>query len=163
MGYYMDQMTTVFCIKHENKEAALKAIKDLAGRETIEDSSGRHFSWVNTEAFLKAETLDDALKEWRWWVEVEKREPEKVDINEMAFDYDPEDIEAKMDIVGISFSGEKKGNDDIVFEAIAPYVEEDSFIEMSGEDGCTWRWNFWDGQLIETYPEVHWPEKHEIC
>jgi hypothetical protein len=40
--------------------------------------------------------------------------------------------------------------------AIAPYVEENSYIEMVGEDGDRWRWVFKNGKCEEKYPEVIW-------
>src|SRR5690606_21320852 len=50
--------------------------------------------------------------------------------------------EATGDIVGLRFRGERLGDDRVLFEAIAPFVEPGSFIEMVGEDGAIWRWTF---------------------
>ena len=49
----------------------------------------------------------------------------------------------------IYFDGEKLGDDAILFEAIAPYVKKGSFIEMNGEDGCIWQWQFNGKTCIE--------------
>ena len=43
MGYCMSQGKTRFLILAKNKSAALQDIKHLAGKETIEDSGGKHF------------------------------------------------------------------------------------------------------------------------
>lgn len=129
----MDQMEANFFIPFENKEAALQAIKNLEGGETITYGSGKpHFSWVDTEDFVNADTLKDALREWRWSVE--------------------EDGEGN--IYDIYFEGEKLGDDNILFEAIAPYVKSGSFIQMCGEDGTIWRWVFENSKCEEKYAEL---------
>ena len=51
----------------------------------------------------------------------------------------------KSGIVGLSFTGEKQGDEDSIFMTIAPFVEDGSFITVSGEDGDVWRYVF-DGQ-----------------
>ena len=64
----------------------------------------------------------------------------------------------KGEIVNLEFDGEKSGDEDILFRAIAPFVESGSFIEMRGEDGCQWRCLFHKGELHEIYPEIVWPK-----
>lgn len=52
----------------------------------------------------------------------------------------PEDM---IFVTGISFEGESQdGTEEEMFQAIAPFVEADSYIEMQGEDGEIWRWIF---------------------
>lgn len=121
----MTQYDSDFKILAANKPAALDAIQRLAGRETITDSTGRHFSWVSTDDFLRADTLEEALKAWRWGTETDD------DGN----------------TIGISFQGQKLGDDALLFEAIAPYVEDGSYIDMQGEDGSIWRWIFENGKV----------------
>lgn len=134
MGYYMQKREGDVFIAKEDQDKALQAIKDLVGKETITDSSGSHFSWVNTHEFLKATTLSEALIAWRWETEL-----------------DDED-----NIIDLYFNGEKYGDDGVVFAAIAPYVKAESYMEMSGEDGAIWRWIF-DGQsCAEKYPTISW-------
>jgi hypothetical protein len=134
MGYYMNQMAQDFFIATENKQHALWAIKNLAGHETIEDGSGRHYSWVDTKGYLGADTLDRAMVAWRW--EVSSDEDGNID--------------------GIYFSGQKLGDDYILMKAIAKYVQAGSYIEMSGEDGCLWRYVFDGDTCKEVYAEVIW-------
>lgn len=139
MGYCMDLRDYDFVIKKENFGKALLAIKALANK-TDEMSGGvfsrtgrdKCFAWVNTLEFLDAETLAEALKAWRWDVECDK--------------------EGNID--GIMFMGEKSGDDLVLFSAIAPFVEENSFIEMEGEDGCIWRWVFSNGECEEKYGNI---------
>jgi hypothetical protein len=135
MGYYIRVTDSKFFIPKEQQEAAFVAIKNLVGRETIKDASGYHFSYVKTQDFLKAENLHDALKAWRW----------KVYFNPNG------------DIDSIAFHGEKWGDERILFETLAPFIENDSFIEFYGQDdGKSWRFVFEDGKLRKKYPEVIW-------
>lgn len=121
MGYCMEQTGGVFGIDKANEAAALQAIKDLAGKGTISDSSGRHFSWVDDREYANASTLAEALTAWRW---------------------DATECPMGSGIADITFTGEKWGDDNIVFDAIAPFVRAGSYIEMLGEDGERWRWVF---------------------
>jgi hypothetical protein len=116
MGYNIRQRYSMFMIKAENKEKALKAIKDLTNTKPYNDS----FSWVDMNTARNTDNFVKALRAWRW-----------------------EAIEDTLgNIVDLRFNGEKAGDCDLLFKAIAPYVEKDSYIEMSGEEGEIWRWKF---------------------
>ena len=135
MGYCMYQEDSDFFIKAKDKDGALAAIRALAGKETITDSSGRHFSWVS-QGFEKSPTFNTIMGEWRWQVS--------------------EDTNG--DVVAISFEGEKIGDEETLFKAIAPFVKKGSFIEMRGEDGLMWRWIF-DGKTVkEITAKIMWEE-----
>lgn len=126
MGYYMNQLSTQFVIKRENLPNVTKAIKNLHGKETIGDSSGKHFSWVSNH-FYEINTAQLLLEAWRW--------VPKFDDNG--------------DIIELKFRGEKWGDEKFLFEAIAPFVENNSWIEMEGEEGSKWKWVFVDKSLIK--------------
>jgi len=138
MGYYMNSSGNAVRIKKERFAEALEAVKALASQESLMGGGSysvsdgkkietRHFSWVDTEAFLKAETLVDALTEWRW----------KAILSDSG------------DIDEVEFDGEKLGNDDVLWQALAPFVEPGSVIYCHGEDGTDWRWTFKDGVFEE--------------
>lgn len=133
MGYYMNQTDGKFFIKKENINKVIKAIQGLHGKESIEDSSGRHFSWVDHD-FYKKDNISDIFICWRW---------------EVGFDEDG-------NVNSVTFQGEKLGDDGVLFKKIAPYVQDGSYIEMVGEDNMMWRWIFQDGRVFEKYPEVKW-------
>jgi hypothetical protein len=57
-------------------------------------------------------------------------------------------------INNITFIGEKLGDDDVLFDAIAPYVRAGSYITMRGEDGAIWRWSFKGLSCIEEYGKI---------
>ena len=140
MGYYMDQRESHFKIKKENFDAALTALKSVFVTENmtccdwVNGNEIPHFAWVDTKRVLDAETLDEALEEIRW-------EPEH-------------DLDGNIDC--LRFDGEKIGDEDTFFQAIAPYVEAESYIEMIGEDNYMWRWVF-NGDIVEEKtPTIIW-------
>ena len=144
MGYCIEQRDCDFRIKAENVDKARDAIKVLASRvseggggtyrggQTIE----KYFSWVRTEDFANAETLEDAMRAWRYEVE---------------FNGD-----GSGDVAWIMFHGEKYGDDEKLLQAIAPYVEPGCFIEMQGEDGALWRWTFNGTTMVEQNANISW-------
>lgn len=60
------------------------------------------------------------------------------------------------DLTDIHFIGEKLGDEKILFQALAPFVDKGSFIEMEGEDGDLWRWTFDGQQMIEQVARITW-------
>lgn len=123
MGYCIDQLGSQFHIKSEAAPYAHSAIRNLFGKggETITDSSGRHYRWVGTKEVLAAPTLKEAMKEWRYHLTTDA---------------------LTGDFTSITFTGEKSGDEDVLFPAIAKYVTAGSYIEFRGEDGAHWRWVF---------------------
>lgn len=133
MGYYMHVRETDFRIRHENVLPALKAIRALHGKESIMDGSGRHFSWVPQD-FHERDTFEETLECWCW----------------------SPLLDEEGNIEDLCFVGEKRGDDDILFGALAPFVEDGSYIEMQGEDGERWRWIFAKGTMRRRTPKVVW-------
>jgi len=133
----MDQRASKFFIKAENKAGAIAAVRALDGAEEENGANGfssrggvvqsRHYAWVRAGFSKEHYTLTGLMDEWRWNIDVD---------------------EETGDVTDISFDGEKAGDDSILFNAIAPFVEPGSFIEMVGEDGALWRWYF-DGKTCE--------------
>lgn len=63
------------------------------------------------------------------------------------------------DICGLSFDGEKLRDDFEFWSAVAPYVEDGSYIEMDGEDFNLWRWAFKNGICKEIEPIIIWEDE----
>ena len=124
MGYCMWQMSAWFCIDADKKELARQAALSLVGQETRIDAAGRHFRWMGNE-WQTAPTLEALLAAWHWRTEVDE---ETGNIN------------------GIHYTGEKSGDDFLLFQAIAPFVRSGSFIIMQGEDHRLWAWRFSKGR-----------------
>lgn len=113
MGYCIEQIGDNFRIEPGEIPGAFHAAKTLA-------AAGR-FAWVSTKTLLRASTFEEYMREWRWSLELD---------------------EETGAITGISFEGEKLGDDDVLFKAIAPHVVPGSYVEMVGEEGDRWRWVF---------------------
>lgn len=63
------------------------------------------------------------------------------------------------EITDIWFEGETLENEDELFDIIAPFVEEGSYIEICGADCAQWRW-FFDGvKCIQQDAEIRWVER----
>lgn len=138
MGYVIDLINSKFFIPAENKEAALNALFDMWLPDKDAAMSGGSFgpsgdvkwySWMNNsaDAFRNRtiKTLEEALDEWS---------------------YHPE-INSHGDIVDLWFDGEKIGDENQMFKALAPFVEPGSYLDFHGEDGELWRWYF-DGETM---------------
>jgi hypothetical protein len=143
MGYNITLVESKFRIKKDHKAAALEAIRTLANDSTKMSGFGysnnertRHYSWVTTDEFFLAKTLEVAFEAWRWKAHVDEKTE---------------------DVVGLEFHGEKLGDDTILWDAIAPFIEDGSYLQMSGEDGMLWRWVFKGGVMTEVTPS--WPDE----
>ena len=60
-------------------------------------------------------------------------------------------------INSLGFTGEKAGDEDRLFAAIAPFVEHGSYIECSGSDDALWQWRFVNGTMEIASAEIVWP------
>lgn len=141
MGYYMEQRGANFFVDKRHFPKMIKAIHHLAdfsdkmggGSYSPDGVTARHYSWVNMN-FVNLQDIEEIFRCWRWQV------------------YLDEDGH----ITDISFDGEKLGDDLVLLEAIAPFVKNNSFIEMNGEDNSIWRWKFTDKQCHEINPTIVW-------
>jgi len=133
MGYYMYQQETEFFVAKDNLVAMMEAIRALHGKESVKDGGGSHFSWVDYDFHTITDPVK-MLEEWRW--------------------------DAKQDqngnIASLHFTGEKYGDDKLLFQTIAPFVRAGSFIQMRGEDGAQWRWVFDGQEMTEQQAKVTW-------
>ena len=141
MGYCVQQINSKFLIRTENISNCLNAIQALANlanyaQEQIRSGNyrERYFPWVHTEEIKNVKNIGDAFNIWGYEICCGDNETE--------------------DITEIYFIGEKLGQEGIMFEAIAPYVEDGSFIEMLGEDGERWKWCFENGELVEKNAKI---------
>ena len=99
----------------------------------------------------------EALKKWMRdeqeyddWNRFQKFEDIAFEFNLMAtFDKDKNEYL-------IDNEGEKLWAQKEFLEVVAEFCNEGSYIEISGEDGCFWRWVIKDGQLLEINPSIDW-------
>lgn len=138
MGYCINQVDSKFRIPAARKAEALAIMKtmDPAQKGAGYWDGRRQWSWVDQANVNKANSLEEAMTEWR---------------------YVPT-VDAEGNITDVTFEGQKLGQEDVLFALLAPFVEEGSFIEMEGEDRSVWRWIFKGGVVKEVSPTVEWPE-----
>lgn len=130
MGYCIEQQAGRFRMRADQFPLALGALKALAARAPHQRFG--HFSWVDTGTLMRAQTVVEFLKEWRWHPT----------------------LDVQGNIVDLSFEGEKLGDDKQLLDALAPFVEVGSFLQMLGEDGEGWRWVFDGSRCIEQQAQV---------
>jgi len=141
MGYCIDVVDHYILIPTEQKAAALEAIKAMAvhdnkmggGRYSGGDTPERWFSWVDMTQLANANTLKEAFDAWRY-----------------AFSENDDGVFLDW------FEGEKLGDDDFLWNTMAPFIKDGGFIEVHGEDNFYWRWKFNDGKCREV--ELHLTE-----
>ena len=140
MGYYISQRDCSFKIKSENKTKALEVLNQF--EIDVDNNLPKHHN-----------TLEEKLEEWFGEVITAEKEAEKIEgeLSDTDFDWkrkNPDDDE--IDIVAILWGGDKYyGLLDDFLQALAPFVEKGSWIEMQGEEGEIWRWYF-DGETLQT-------------
>jgi hypothetical protein len=110
--------------------AALDALQTLVSNKDTD------LGWVDSLAVLGSDTFPEALSACGWEL----------------------DLDEGLSAVAIRFSGQKYAGDEVgVLEAIAPFVADDSWIEMSGEQGEIWRWVFKNGGVTEEDADITCP------
>lgn len=138
MGYEIDVLVDNITIPSDKVQDCLAAINDLHEEHVVANQGGGGmwsggkkqmscYSWVRNPASTGFDTLAEALRSWRW--------------------HTTEEVDGSVTID--RFTGEKLGDDEILFEAIAPYVRGNGSIEMRGEDGAVWRYLFRAGALYD--------------
>jgi len=140
VGYNVEMSLSNVVIPVGKIDRALKAINDLFKPEKLKKGSGtswagdvetRHYCWVNTPSEPFTDIVA-ALAEWRYqagWI-------------------GPGDLVVKY------FTGEKLGDDSILWTALAPFIRPGAEITFQGEDGIMWKWVFDGKEFREKYGRV---------
>ncbi len=101
--------------------------------KAIHNIENTDYAWVDFR-YRQTDDLKQIFFYWRWNVH----------------------FDTEQNIIDIAFDREKLGDDEVLFQAIAPFVREKSYIQMSGEDDAMWRWVFINNRMVEVYPEITW-------
>jgi len=123
-----------YCMTQQEQSFFVAKEHHEAALEAIKANAKYLKCWIDTDRLLEAKTLEDALFIARW------------DAN----------IDAEGNISDIWFHREKLGDEDALFQVIAPYVKEGSYIQMCGEDNSMWRWTFNGKECVEIQAHVSW-------
>lgn len=148
MGYYATVDVTGVVILKENVQECLDAVNELHSDSNLQSkatggTSGgvseipvreRYwYSWVGNPTLRDDfPTLADAFKAWRY--ETAQRGDGSVEI--------------------VCFMGEKWGDDETLYSAIAPFVESGGRIACRGEDDALWAYDFCDGKLVPLIGQI---------
>jgi hypothetical protein len=162
MGYYISTPNTFFSIREKNLARFFDLVRNLMSDEIIEKngrggsftSNGKTsswYSWVNTDLVRRAVLERDILKVFESWGY------DLVQLTEVNgsihYSIKIRDGEAKI------------GDEEKFFAAIAPVVEDGSFIDARGEDGAEWRWMWENGKFFSqdvVRKDIHFSEPNEI-
>jgi len=114
---------------------------------------GYSMSQVGSKFFVKAENKHKAFESLQ-----ELYSLEDCKVFEDAMDYLNWNVEVdkNYNVVKVDFMAENLRDDYEIFEAISPFVESGSFIEMLGEDGRRWRWLFNGETCKEKFARIVW-------
>lgn len=133
MSTQMRQLDTKFVIRHTHFHKAHEAVLAVARKLP------REIRYVTTSRLLRATTLPEALHVFRWNVKTDG----DIDlVNALKHDLDHNPAWNTRDVLGVVFAGENLGDEHELFNALAPFVEAGSFIEVEGDEGARWRWYF---------------------
>jgi len=164
MGYFIRTPQSSFAIRTENLPRFFDLVSMLMSDENVEEngnggmfgSTGKTeswYSWVNTDAVRRA-VLDRDIRrvfdEWGYNLETITEGQDGV----WHFSLDIRDGDAKI------------GDEEKFFAAIAPVVEDGSFIDVVGEDDGRWRWMWEDGKFFSQdviRTEIHFGEPNQIA
>jgi hypothetical protein len=143
MGYYVDMSTIDVIIPAEKRDAALDAINAMFTPERLEKEArggswaggaylSRCYSWVENPPNGKFDTLKEALQAWGF-------PTIELDDGGLQIEY---------------CDSSKLGQEGLLFENIAPFVNDGGEVRCVGEDNTYWRWRFTNGTLVEEDGEV---------
>lgn len=131
MGYVVEDKDCDFFIKKENIHNAHQALCCYSKTKT---EIKEYLKWIDLDEIIYSKTLEEALE-----------------ICDFEIVYDEDG-----NICDIGWIGECLGDHDDILSVIAPYVEEDSYIHMYGDDGEHWRWCFKDNRCYIKTPKLVW-------
>ena len=152
MGYSVEVMDAAVRIAPENCEEAVSLFVKLMKKASDDGSGGswaegervaRFYSWVNTTDVLESlknpeqslpGNIADAFSHWGYSFSAD---PTKG----VEWDYRERD---------------KWGDDDALWLALSPCLDEGSFIEFRGECGHMWRYEFDGNSLQDFVGHIEW-------
>jgi len=163
MGYYIQTPQTSFAIRTMYLPRFFELVSTLMSDENIEENgrggsfgpNGKTrgwYSWVDTDDVRSAAASNDIIRVFEAW---------------------GYELELIIETDGINYynlhirNGDAKiGDEETFFAAIAPVVEDGSFIDVRGEDGGEWRWMWENGKFYSQdiiRKDVIYGEPNEIA
>jgi len=147
MGYYVSITNQNFFVPKENFDAAYKAMCALNDRDDLKSGGSWGGNGITSDS-PRPEGMTYHPAKWFSWMPANYPAVCKDFLSilkEMGFEYDLDDSGN----LGLVHYDNKTGAEGHFFEAIAPFVQDGSFIEWRGEDGSEYRWLFTNGTCSE--------------
>ena len=114
---------------------------------------------MNTDPALQGKKTGNSYTGQRWfsWVSDNYHETARdlIDVVDTEFRFEDSYYDDKGNF-HLGYFNSKMGHEKVLFEALAPFVEDGSFVEWRGEDEAHWRWNFQNGTLAEQVGKIVW-------
>lgn len=144
MGYFVQTTKTNFIIKNNKLKKAYKALCKLNSRDDLK--SGGNWG-VNLDAKPQGSTsVSNNPNKWFSWMDWNYDETcksaEEI-FSDLGF---YTEITDEGDLFIGMFSN-KCGDEGTFLQAVAPFVEDGSYIEWQGEDGSMWKNTFNNGKM----------------
>ena len=115
--------------RDESLSLILEAVKTLTNEKNLQGDF-----WVLNDKIAAAKTLKEALFQWGWDIRISSHDG----------------------FSRVFFVGEHLCDDAILFSAMAPFLEKDSFIAFRDEFGESWRYVFDGKGMKEQSATIHW-------
>ena len=145
MGYHVRATAMSVRVRIEDEDAAFKALVA--------------FNSECPPAMKRGGTIDELGRERKWfsWMREDFSEYDSLGmiLNEIGFSYDLSDGWISLS----GWHGDKQGQEDLLMEVVAPWVEPGSFVEWIGEDCYRYRWDFEDARLWVREGTAGWSEE----
>lgn len=144
MGYYVNTGDCNIVVKAANAEPALAELIKFNDENDALKRGGSHGPEGKTESWFSWMPKD--FRDFKTFGEF---------LGGLGFNFE---VLENGDFVLTHYS-DKTGQEDILIEAIARFVEDGSYAEWHGEDGERWRWEFSDGRMIVRDGILSWSDR----
>lgn len=152
MGYYVTGEGSI-TIPAENLDAAYDALVELNRRDDLK--TGGRYGGAPTSKPANSASVSDSPDKWFSWMDWNYDEiftDAKGILKAVGFEiYDNEG-----EYIVLRYYDDKIGAEEHFVRAIAAYVEPESEMVWTGEDGEKWRWVFENGEMIVQQAIITW-------
>lgn len=137
MGYCFDITDSEFTIESVHYPDLMD---HLIKFHTKAKAQNTQFKWVDNDKCLESLEVGDLIGYFQHW------------------SYDARIELSTGNITRIEATCEKLGEEDKLWEQIAPWVNDGSYIQCHGEDSAYWRWAFREGKFFFVEAQLHWDD-----
>lgn len=147
MGYYAQTIAGEVIIPKRNLGKAYRAMCELNAHHDLKRGGAFGGNEPRPKGDKGSRGIPDRWFSWMAW-DYDRRCKNAQEILEALGFYTGYDEKGNLIVGGYD---KKTGQEDLFFEAIAPYVLRRSYLEWEGEDGALFKWSFKGGIFEKTY------------